>query len=440
MTRTIQTGGSYTPADSKTATGSRTYEDTGKKDVGDSSVVSLGGSFPGSISYNSGGYSGTLYPTSGSSCGSWVHSSGIYYYRNCTKNYSGTVTKPASDTRTYAYYYQYNVTFNYETNVAPTISVNTPNNATLYENDTFLVDGSAKDTDAGNVVIVRYQINNGTAVAIETKVSDGTTSIPFSRQFTFKGGKLHYNGSAITEALDEGTAHTLKVWAEDDQGGKSEVIERTFYVVPNRPPKLTINPFETLSDLINADKVTFTGSTSDPDGNDIIVSYKLNGGLATEVYRGKDGDWSFDLLLSALKDGENTIVVETVDSYNFKTSLTRKLNKQANLTPLANSVQRYTIVPPAGSAQGVLMWLERDESQYVKAEISMTNGTEPENFVPMIWNDEDIKDDPQPGPISPGVVEDFLKFRADSPAEKIAIKLSWTGDKPIFKVSGALLQ
>ena len=317
-------------------------------------------------------------------------------------------------------------------NAAPTLTLSTPNNATLYENDTLLIDGSAKDTDNNDIVNVRYQINNGTVVAIKTDISDGVSPIPFSRQLTFKAGKLHYNDVAITGALTEGTAHTLKVWSEDDKGGKSTIAERTFYVVPNRAPSLIINPFTSQSDLINADKITFTGSTFDPDSNDMVVSYKLNGGLATEVYRGKDGDWSFDLLLKDLTDGENTIVVETVDSYNFKTSLTRKLNKQANLTPLAKSVQRYTIVPPAGSAQGVLMWIERDETQSITAEISMTNGTEQEQFVAMTLDST--------GPTEVGRLEDFFKFRADTPAEKIAIKLSWTGDKPIFKVSGALQQ
>lgn len=315
-------------------------------------------------------------------------------------------------------------------NSAPNVTLNTPNNATLYENDTLLIDGTAKDTDNNDIVNVRYQINNGTTVAIKTEISDGVTPILFSRQLTFKGGKLYYNDVAVTGALTEGTAHTLKVWSEDDKGGKSTIAERTFYVIPNRAPSLTINPFESISDLINADKVTFTGSTSDPDGNEVVVSYKLNKGLATEVYRGKDGEWSFDLLLKDLKDGENTIVVETVDSYNFKTSLTRKINKQANLTPLAKSVQRYTIVPPAGSAQGVLMWIELDETQSITAEISMTNGTEQEQFKPMTLDSS--------GPANVGTMEDFFKFRANAPAEKIAIKLSWTGDKPIFKVSGAL--
>lgn len=318
-------------------------------------------------------------------------------------------------------------------NAAPTITVNTPNNETLYENDTFLVDGNAKDTDKNDIVNVYYQINSSTARPIQTRISDGVSPIPFSEQLTFKGGKLYLpDGTAFTGALAEGIAHKLKVWAEDNKGGKSEVVERTFYVVPNRAPKLTINPFDTQSDLINADKVTFTGTTSDPDGNDTVVSYRLNNGLATEVYRGKDGDWSFDLLLKVLKDGENTVVVETVDSYNFKTSLTRKINKQANLTPLSQSVQRYTIVPPAGSAQGVLMWIERDATQNITAEISMTNGTEQEQFKPMTLDSS--------GPANVGTVEDFFKFRANAPAEKIAIKLSWIGDKPIFKVSGALTQ
>lgn len=320
--------------------------------------------------------------------------------------------------------------FQYNTN--PSLLLNTTDNMTLYENDTITIEGTATDTDNNDIVNVRYQINSGTVVNIATGISDGVTPIPFNRQLTFKAGKLQNNGVDVTGELAEGVAQTLKVWSEDDKGGKSTIAERTFYVVPNRAPKLTINPFSATSDLINADKVTISGTTSDPDGNDVVVSYKLNGGLSTEVYRGKDGDWTFNLLLSALKDGENTIVVETVDSYKFKSSLTRKINKTANLTPLAKSVQRYTIVPPAGTAQGVFLWIERDATQSITADISMTNGTEQEQFVAMTLDSL--------GPENVGTVEDFFKFRAVAPADKIAIKLSWTGDKPIFKVSGALTQ
>lgn len=315
-------------------------------------------------------------------------------------------------------------------NAEPTLTLNTPNNITLYENDTFKIDGTALETDIGDIVNVYYRIDGGTSRAVATGISTGA-SIPFNEQLTFKGGILYKGNTAITSALAEGAAHKLEVWAQDNQDGISDVIERTFYVVPNRAPSLTVDSFDDLSDLINADTITFTGSTHDPDGNDMVVSYKLNSGLNTEIYRGKDGDWSFDLLLRDLKDGENTIVVETVDAYHYKTSKTIKLNKQSNSTPVNKSVQRYKVIPPSGSAQGVLLWVQRHPLQDVTAEISMTSGSEQEQFVSL---------SPENSAPVGGDIEDYFKHRAETPAENIVLKLSWTGDKPITMISGALLQ
>ncbi|MEV9639461.1 hypothetical protein ABZ756_02035 [Mammaliicoccus sciuri] len=327
--------------------------------------------------------------------------------------------------------YVYSEVFVIQHNKIPTLSLETENNKTLYEKDTFSIKGSAIEPDVGDVLIVYYRLNGGTARGIETKLSDGS-AIPFNEQLLFKSGMLYKGETEITGKLTEGTAHTLEVWAADNQGGESEIERRTFYVVPNRPPSLTIDPITGQSDLINVDKVTVTGESFDPDGNDVVVRYRINNGINVEIHNGPAGEFSFDILLSKLKDGENSIVVEVSDTFDFKFSETIKLNKTANLTPLASAVQRYTIVPPAGSAQGVLLWIKRDEAQDVTVEISMTNGTEPEDFKPMEFDSS--------GPDEVGTVEDFYKFRSDVSAEKIAIKLSWTGDKPIHQIQGALTQ
>ena len=87
---------------------------------------------------------------------------------------------------------------------------------------------------------VKYNINGGTTRAIATAISDGS-NIPFNKTLIFKQNKLYDGDTAITAELAEGAQHTLKVWAEDDQGGKSTEQTRVFYVVPNRPAILTIN-------------------------------------------------------------------------------------------------------------------------------------------------------------------------------------------------------
>lgn len=174
-----------------------------------------------------------------------------------------------------------------EHNKVSTLTLNTENNKTLYENDTFLIDGSAIDTDNGNIVNIKYSLDGGTVRAIKTNISNGSTPIPFTKQLTFKGGKFYDGDTAITEALQEGFAHQLKVFAEDDQGGKSAEQTRSFFVVPNRAPAIVINPIEKSTEVIDSDKFPITGTCSDPDGNNVIVSYKINTSLATEIYRGK---------------------------------------------------------------------------------------------------------------------------------------------------------
>ena len=315
-------------------------------------------------------------------------------------------------------------------NAFPTLILNTTDNRTLYENDTFLIEGQANDSDNGNIINVKYQINGGTIRAIDTKVSDGITPLFFNKQLRFKNGKLLDGETELTTALAENTPHQLRVGSEDDQGGKSAEQIRTFYVVPNRAPVITVDSIANQNDLINSDKLTISGTTSDPDSNDVIVKYKINSGLATQVYSGPAGEWTFDILLKDLLDGENRIVVEVTDTYNFKTSKTIKLNKTANLTPLSESVQRYKIVSPTGSAQGVLLWIQRSEDLVVSAEISMTNGSEQETYTAMTLTNS--------APVSLGILEDEFTFQADTAKENINVKLNITGIGAVTLISGVL--
>lgn len=316
-------------------------------------------------------------------------------------------------------------------NNAPTLTLQTENNKTLYENDSFLIDGSALDKDNGNIVNVKYQLNGGQARAITTEISNGTKPIDFSELLTFKDGKLYDGETAITDKLAEGSAHQLKVYAEDDQGGKSAEQIRSFFVVPNRAPAITINPIEKPTGVIDSDKFPISGTCSDPDGNDVIVSYKINTSLATEVYRGKGGDWTFDVDFSSLKVGENIIIVEVIDSHNFKTSKTIKLNKAVKSTPILNSVVRYKIKPPTGSAKGVLLCVQKDKDLNVSAEISMTETGVQEHFVEM-----PLKSSTPPDSL---IAEDVFAFEATEAKDNIYIKLNLSRESDAVDTSIKLI-
>ena len=57
----------------------------------------------------------------------------------------------------------------------------------------------------------------------------------------------------------------------------------------------------------------------DPDGNDAILRYKLNEGSFTQVYSGPSNEVTFEIPITALVDGSNTLILQAVDSYNFQT-------------------------------------------------------------------------------------------------------------------------
>lgn len=430
--RRVQTGGSYTPSDTKTVT--RSYIVTGTREfVWDASSQkwlhnNTTWDIPPSQNYNYDGYSGTLYPTGSlynipsvsgttpSSPGS-THGQKTSVIIRATQDYSGSVTKPGSDTRTYQYYYQYTVTIDYVNNALPTLTLDTTNNRTLYENDTLTIAGQATDTDNGNIVNVKYQIDGGTIRPIATTISDGT-AIPYSKTLTFKNGKLMDGTTEVTGTLAEGVPHTLKVWAEDDRGGKSVEEIRTFYVVANRAPTLTIDSVASQSGLINNDTITITGSVNDPEKQNVVVKYKIGTGNFVQVYKGPNGAFSFDIKLADLADGDNTVTIQATDSYGYTTK-TLKVTKTLNTTTLTESKERYKIQPPTGSAQGIVLWIQRDETLDIAAEISMTMNGEQENFVPMTLSNT--------APITDGIVEDEFTFNAGSAKENIVVEIQLTG-------------
>lgn len=331
--------------------------------------------------------------------------------------------------------YIHSEVFAIQHNAAPTMTLSTTDSRTLYESDNYGIIGTATDTDSGDVINVMYQINGGEKRAILAHISTGG-AIPFNLTLTFKGGMLYNGVVAVTPVLSEGGQHTLRVWAEDNQGGTPAEQTRVFYVVPNRPASLTINPFSSATDLINTDAMTVSGSVSDPDNNTVTVKYKIANGSYTEIYSGSGGSFSFQLLLSTLAIGVNTITIQATDNYGAVTSKTLQVTKAENTQPLKTAVTRYKMTPPNGTAKGVLLWIEREVGDLVvDAEISMGMAGEAENFVTMTKKGTAL--------VTDGIEEDEFLFEADSAKENIVLKLTMTrsstaSEKGITLISGVL--
>ena len=331
--------------------------------------------------------------------------------------------------------YVYSEAFVIEHNVAPTVSLTSPSeNVTLYENDILNIAGTAYDADSDQAVTVYYQINSEQRKVLATNLSQ--TQIALSKQLTFKGGKLYDGETVITGSLVDGVAHKLKVWAEDSEKASSAIV-KSFYVVPNRAPLLSVDAV-VLSGVVDADKFKINGKAWDEDANSTLkVTRRINSGNSVEIYSGTGGEWEFEIALAQLQIGTNTLVVEVSDNYGAKTSKTIKLNKDAVKTPILQSVARYKIEPPKGTAKGVLLWIQRDKELDLTVELSMTLKGEQEQYVLLEANpDNNVL-------ITDKIVEDEYYHETVEPKDNIILKLTTTRaniniDHKIYLIMGVV--
>lgn len=325
-------------------------------------------------------------------------------------------------------------------NSLPALILNSPTDAsTLYENEVFNIAGTVTDLDVGNVVSVKYSINGGAARAILGSVSQGS-ALAFAKNLTYKSGKLYDGATAITATLAEGSQHNIKIWAEDDQGGKSIEITRSFYVIPNRAATLTLDAFVTRTGLINTDVVNITGKVADLDNGNVIVKYKIGNGAFVQVYNGPatgtPTPFNFNVLLADLADGANQITIQAVDAYNAITQQVLSLTKTANEQPLLNAVTYYEITPPNGATDGLQLYIERELGDLVvSADVFMGASGETEVFVPMTLAST--------ANLTNGNVEDTFSYQHSTDATKVVIRINMSRasaatNKAIKKISGVL--
>ena len=169
----------------------------------------------------------------------WRESTYIFYW-------SGTITRPASDTRVYrqnykgiAYkegfdnYYKYETTIKYIDNSAPTLNLLYPKNKVIRSSvsgyNTLKISGTVKDIDIKDILTVKYQLSTGATGDIQT--------------LTANGSDQSFNADVNVSSLKEGD-HKIYIWVEDNQGAKSNEISRAFSI-DKTPPVITINPYNT---------------------------------------------------------------------------------------------------------------------------------------------------------------------------------------------------
>ena len=112
-------------------------------------------------------------------------------------------------------------------NNLPTVSLLTSNNQLLSEvpgYNELILSGSAQDPDNGDNISLKYSIIG--VAGHQNTVFYNYTSNGSSKDFSIP---LKINGT-----IPQGT-HTIKVWAEDNKGGKSPEVSRSFTVDKTRP-------------------------------------------------------------------------------------------------------------------------------------------------------------------------------------------------------------
>ncbi|GED53732.1 hypothetical protein [Brevibacillus borstelensis] len=301
-------------------------------------------------------------------------------------------------------------------NSVPTVSLSTSNNQVLTEGNTFSIAGSAKDTDSGNAVTVKYKINNGSELNLSSGVSDGSSPIPFSKALTYRGGRLYDGSTDVSGLLAEGTTHTLSVWAVDDQGGQSAVVTRSFTVKYNKAPALTVNTFTPVqSGLIPPDTITLSGTASDPDGNTVTVKGKLSTGAEKTLLSGvSSGNWSFPFKVSELKAGTNTVTITATDQFGASTVRTFNVKNEVVEKPMKQGVARYKILPPLGSVKEILAWQKREKGDLViDAEASFVDAGHPEQYISCSKDSVDLNTE---------ITEDQFIGTAASPKADVVFK------------------
>lgn len=209
-------------------------------------------------------------------------------------------------------------------NQQPTVTLTTADGQMLTEGATLQVEGSAMEFDVDNNVLVKYRINSGPTRNLASGVSDGVTPLSFARVLTYRNKRI-WDGVTDVIGVDlvEDAEHILRVWAEDDQGGKSAEVIRKFRVVWNRPPEISGENGD-LGILEMAPVVTY--SVSDPEGNAFTVVEKING-VELRSYPGEPGrEERFEIPLDTwlrLEPGVlHTISLEATDSDGGKSTRT----------------------------------------------------------------------------------------------------------------------
>ena len=202
----------------------------------------------------------------------------------------------------------------------PVVSITAPTASAKLTNAKPQIKFTVSDSGSGvNPSSCKVQIDSGSEISV-TATGSGST----------------YTGTYTpTTALSDGS-HTVKVYAYDYDGNKSEVKSVTF-TVDTVAPELTVTT--PVADLVtNKSAGVVAGTTSDVTSNPVTVKITLNGADQGAVTVGTGGAFSKDV---TYVQGKNTVVVTATDASGKYTTITREVI----LNTTAPTINSITLTP-----------------------------------------------------------------------------------------------
>mgnify|MGYP001770201780 CR=1 FL=1 len=237
-------------------------------------------------------------------------------------------------------------------NQIPTLSLSSPpNNLTLTEGSTYQISGSATDADSGNVVTVKFKIDDGTTYNVTASVSDGTTPLNFSKTLTYLNSRLYDGATPVTPILDDSVTHKLTVWAEDDKGGKSVDAVRNFTVLYNQPPQISGSD-QDLGSISAPPSINYT--VTDIEHYSFTITEKV-GDTIIRSFAGTDGKQETltipdDIWITLQPDVTHNLTITATDQYGASSTRTYTFKRTVDgieletRIPLPADAQPYRMV------------------------------------------------------------------------------------------------
>lgn len=255
-----------------------------------------------------------------------------------------------------------------KSNNLPSVTLDLVNDTTLYQDSKLDIRGTASDKDVGDAVTTYYSINKGTRKAIGSFVSDNTSK-PYSKSLTMKTdgqtARLMDGGTPVVADLAKDVWHTVEVWAEDNNGGKSIVLTRRFKVVPNRAPVIEVTETPTGTDVTENEVIYIKGKAVDPDGDTVTATRQVGlGGEEETLEVGGDGNFTIAIKAADLRNGSTIVTIKAEDEFKSSDTKQVRITKNETTTAAPEAVLRFDIQEPPSPVDSVKVWVKVDHTDY----------------------------------------------------------------------------